>query len=157
MSFVARRFGSAGLVPLAEESGVAITRSSTREDGVADERRTCPAPIESGITLRAPLVLVVGVDDDVARMCMSLASRVEVGFVRVSQGIAASRAIRDTRPTVVGIAHSLWRDEKAAIAEAARQVGARMLELPPFAPKDWVAAKLVKAAMMAETQLDETG
>lgn len=122
------------------------TRSAW-EDSTRHDRRTPPAPTESGVSLRAPVVLVVGVDDDVARTLKAFAAQVDVGFVRVSQGIAASRAIRDTRPTVVGLDPSLWRDEKAAIAEAAKQVGARVVELPPFAPKEWLALELMQAAM----------
>ena len=116
---------------------------------------THPAPTASGVALRSPVVLVVGVDEEVARICKAIAAQVDVGFVRVSQGIAASRAIHDVRPTVVGFASSLWRDEQAAIAEAARQVGAKVIELPPFTPKEWTATKLVRAALVEA--LDATG
>ena len=149
MSFVARRFGSAGLVPFEGESVWQV------EDASSHESMTCPAPKESGVSLRSPVVLIVGVDDDVAALCKAFAAQVDVGFVRVSQGIAASRTIRDVRPTVVGFASSLWRDEKAAIAEAARLAGASVFELPPFLPAQMVAEQLVRAAMT--DALDATG
>lgn len=130
MSFVARRFGSAGLVPVTE-------------GGAA----SCPAPSPSGVSLRAPVVIVVGVDDVVARACKAAALQGDVGFVRASQGVAACRAIRDARPTVVALGSSLWRDETYAIAEAARSAGARVVRLDAGAPAERVAIELVVAAM----------
>lgn len=128
MSFVARRFGSAGLVPI-------------------DERTRCPAPTESGVSLRSPVLLVVGVDDETARLTRAFAAQVDVRFVRVAHGIAASRTIRDARPTVVAYESSLWRDEKAAIVDAAEDIGAKVIELAGDLPKETTAMLLVRAAM----------
>lgn len=127
---------------------------------------TCPRPrgapraIESGVSLqttstvvRAPRtgvwVLVVGVDDEMAGECARAAADVDVGFLRVAHGIAASRLIRDGRPAVVVVAPTLWRDERHAIAEASAAADARMLEVPPFAPASWVAIRIVRTALGA--------
>jgi hypothetical protein len=100
-------------------------------------------------------MLIVGVDDDVAALCKRAASIADVGFVRVSQGIAACRAIRDTRPNVVALAPTLWRDERNAIVEAAQEAGALVIEIPPFAPPTWVAQRVVRAALT--DALSQTG
>ena len=144
MSFVARRYGSAGLIP--DQEVVAAWPDPSFSI----------APKESGLRLRSEVALVVGVSDDVATLCKEAASLADVGFVRVSQGIAACRAISDTRPTVVALAATLWRDERNAIIEAALACGATVIELPPFAPPSWVARQLVQAVMSAP-DLSATG
>lgn len=130
MSFVARRFGSAGLVP------------------VTAGEAPPPAPSPSGVSLRSPVIVVVGVDDVTARACKTAALQGDVGFVRAAQGIAACRAIRDARPTVVALGASLWRDETYAIAEVARSAGARVVQIPAGAPAERVAIELTLAAML---------
>ena len=92
-------------------------------------------------------MLVVSFTDDVAQACRQAAREADVGFVRVSQGVAACRAVVEARPAVVALGSSLWSDEVRAVSEAARIVGARVIELPPFAPKDFVAYMLVRAAL----------
>ncbi|MBX3209678.1 MAG: hypothetical protein KF764_31885 [Labilithrix sp.] len=141
MSFVARRFGSAGLIPLPSDPNEVASATC---DGAR-----CPAPTASGVSLRSPVVLVVGVEDAVARACKATAIEADVGFVRAPQAVAACRAIRDARPTVVALGPSLWRDERHAIAEAARSVGACVVEIPPTAPTEWIALEVVGAAMTA--------
>src|SRR4051794_32695073 len=95
---------------------------------VPADRPSCPAPEESGLCLRIPVILVVGVGDEIADVCEAEATDANVAFVRVSQGIAACRAIDEVRPTVVALAEGLWRDERHAIREAAQTVGARIVE-----------------------------
>jgi hypothetical protein len=107
----------------------------------ASEIRAYPPPAESGISLRAPPVLLaVGLTEDVATLCALAAAEADIGFVRVAQGIAACRAIAEIRPAVVAVAPTLWRDEKHAITEAAQKVGANVIDLPPFAPPTWGCA-----------------
>lgn len=81
-----------------------------------------------------------------AGMCEAFAAQADVGFVRLRHGAGACGATRELRPTVVGFSHSLSTDDKVAIAKAARDVGARAIELPPFAPTMWAAQKLVRVA-----------
>lgn len=126
MSFVARRYGSAGFV----------------FDPPAQVRQRSD---ESGVIPRAPFVVAVGVEDDVAFLAAHLAKASDVGFLRVAHGPAACRAIPDARPTVVAIAMRLWADERNAVVEAASRVGAVVVELPRQLPPEEQALLVLRA------------
>jgi hypothetical protein len=147
MSFVARRLGSAGLVvggnnfPQTNEATSVLDRNVERESGI----------------LRAPMVLAVGVDDDVAALCTTAAREADVGFLRVAHGVAACREIVARRPTVVAIAAQLWADERNIVTDIARSVGAAVVELPHAAPATVQALVLIRAALAVEGCLQAAG
>lgn len=94
-----------------------------------------PPARPSGIRLRSAVLLVVGVDDDVAWTCRVAAAEADIGFTRASQGIAACRTIEETRPAIVALGPAIWSDERRAITFVARQLGARVIDLPASASK----------------------
>lgn len=106
---------------------------------------SCPAPAPSGVRLRSPAIVVgVGFTDEIAAACRRTLADEDVGFVRVSQGIAACRVILDVRPTLVAIGPSLWSDEIRAIATAAAQVNAQVVEVPRSTPNGAVGPLLAR-------------
>jgi hypothetical protein len=141
MSFVALRFDSAGQLH-------ASVSSSTIMPAV---RR----PTDSGVHLVRPMLLLVGVDDDIAASC-DAASRDSVAIARVAHGIAACRIIRESAPALVVLSPTLWRDERRAVAEAAERAGARVLDLAHVSSPANVGPMLVRAAL-GEDELRAAG
>lgn len=108
-----------------------------------------PPPAPSGVRLRMPMVLIVGLTDECASACRRALLEEDVGLVRVSHGIAAGRAIAGIHPTIVAVASSLWSDELRAVRSAAYQVGAQVIELPPGSGAAEIAPVLARAARSA--------
>jgi hypothetical protein len=98
------------------------------------------------------VALVVGVDDRVAALLAATAFDAGIGFVRVPHGPAACRAMDEVAPDLVVLPPTLWRDERESVVEAARRVGAQVLDVPTSAPPTWLALSFVRAATACETR-----
>jgi hypothetical protein len=142
MSFVALRFDRAG------RPSASVSSSAT----VPAARRTP----ESGVHLVRPVLLLVGVNDDVAASCEAAAGG-GVAIARVAHGIAACRIIRESAPALVVLSPSLWRDERTAIAQAAELAGTRVLDLAHVPFHASAGPTLVRAALAEDDELQAAG
>jgi hypothetical protein len=111
---------------------------------------------ESGVHLVRPMLLLVGVDDDVAASCEA-AARGDVAIARVAHGIAACRIIRESAPMLVVLSPALWRDERTAIAQAAEVTGTRVVDLAHVPSPANAGPLLVRTALVEDDELRATG
>jgi hypothetical protein len=103
---------------------------------------------ESGVCLkRIPYLVVVGVSNETSIACEAACELAHIAFLRFATGIAACPAIQATAPSVVVISGSLFTDEKLAVSEAARRIGARVIELPEFTSPTARAEMAVRAVL----------
>jgi hypothetical protein len=110
---------------------------------------------ESGVCLkRVPYLVVVGVSNETAVACEAACELAHIAFLRFATSIAACPAIHAATPTVVVITSTLFTDEKLAVKEAARLVGARVIELPELMSTATARAEAIVRTVLRESAAD---
>ena len=78
----------------------------------------------------SPIALVVGLPEHAAMTC---ARRLQhAGFVvaRAATGTGACERASSLRPELIVVSRDLWSSERQAVAAAARELGASVVEVP---------------------------